>query len=66
VNQNQYQRVGIDGLLDPNNVDLSNRCVVAVREALIRAGVPASKIQYGAFGDPQQRLDGKVAVLVSK
>jgi outer membrane protein OmpA-like peptidoglycan-associated protein len=66
VNQNQYQRVGIDGLLDPNNVDLSNRRVVAVREALIRAGVPASKIQYGAFGDPQQRLDGKVAVLVSK
>jgi len=29
------------------------------------AGVPASKIRTGAFGDPQLRRDGRVAVLVS-
>jgi hypothetical protein len=33
--------------------------------ALIDAGVPADKIQTGAFGDPQLRRNSRVAVLVS-
>jgi hypothetical protein len=35
-----------------------------VRSALIEAGVPASKIQSGAYGDPQQRRDRRVDVMV--
>ena len=55
--QNPSYLVGIDG----NN----KRRVQSVREALIAAGVPADKIQAGAFGDPQLRRDLRVAVLVS-
>jgi len=57
MNQNPSLRVGIDG----SNV---NR-VSNVRDALINAGVPGYKIETGAFGDPQLRRDGRVAVLVS-
>jgi hypothetical protein len=50
-------RVTLDGSND--------RRVGNVRDALINAGVPTYKIQSGAFGDPQLRRDGQVAVLVS-
>jgi len=33
--------------------------------ALIAAGVPANRIQTGAYGDPQMRTERHVAVLVS-
>ncbi|MNC89187.1 hypothetical protein D3C83_50890 [compost metagenome] len=57
MNQNPSARIAIDG---------SNaQRVGTVRNALINAGVPAYKIQTGSFGDPQQRRDGRVAVLVS-
>jgi outer membrane protein OmpA-like peptidoglycan-associated protein len=57
MNRNPSFRVGIDG---------SNQYRVGkVRDALINAGVPAYKIQTGAFGDPQQRRDRSVQVLVS-
>lgn len=46
-------RVGLDGS--------NERKVLAVRHALIMAGVPASRIQTGAYGDPQLRRDGRVA-----
>jgi len=55
--QNPSYLVGIDGN--------SKRRVNSVREALIAAGVPADKIQTGAFGDPQLRREQRVAVLVS-
>jgi outer membrane protein OmpA-like peptidoglycan-associated protein len=57
VDQNPSLRVGLDGS--------NERRVGVVRDALMVAGVPASKIQTGAFGDPQLRRDGRVAVLVS-
>jgi hypothetical protein len=41
------------------------RRVGNVRDALINAGVPAYKIQTGAFGDPQLRRSGRVAVLLA-
>ncbi len=56
-NDNPSGRIGLDGS-DP-------RRVLAVRDALVLAGVPASRIDTGAFGDPQLRRDGRVAVLVS-
>ncbi len=57
MSRNPSLRVGIDGS--------SARRVGNVRDALINAGVPAYKIQTGAFGDPQLRRDNRVAVLVS-
>jgi len=57
LNDNPSARVAIDGSRE--------RSVSNVRDALIDAGVPAYKIQTGAFGDPQMRRDNRVAVLVS-
>jgi hypothetical protein len=55
--QNPSYQVGIDG----SNVTRVNN----VRNALIDAGVPASKIHAGPFGNPQLRRDDLVAVLIS-
>jgi outer membrane protein OmpA-like peptidoglycan-associated protein len=57
MRNNPTYRVALDGT--------SHRRVDAVRDALIAAGVPASKIQTGAYGDPQLRTERHVAVLVS-
>jgi hypothetical protein len=57
ADQNPSLQIGLDGS-DQNRVGV-------VRDALIVAGVPASKIQAGAFGDPQLRREGRVGVLVS-
>jgi outer membrane protein OmpA-like peptidoglycan-associated protein len=58
MDQNPSLRIGLDGS--------NTRRVGVVREALIEAGVPSSRIETGAFGDPQLRRNGRVAVLVSK
>jgi hypothetical protein len=57
LNRNPSARVAIDGP--------SQRYVHSVVDALKDAGVPAYKIQTGAFGDPQLKSDRRVAVLVS-
>ena len=57
LKQNPSYRVAIDGP--------SQRYVHSVIDALKDAGVPSSKMQTGAFGDPQLRTDRRVAVLVS-
>lgn len=69
MKQNPSLRVGIDGSMDPRgadprNQDLSDRRVSALRDALIQAGVPATKIQTGAFGDAQLTRDRRVGVLI--
>jgi outer membrane protein OmpA-like peptidoglycan-associated protein len=56
LNQNPNQQVAIDGTSDRANT---------VRNALLQAGVPAYKIQYGTFGDPRMQRDRQVQVLVS-
>ena len=50
---------------DPRNQDLSDRRISAVRDALIQAGVPASKIQSGAYGYAKLARDRRVEVLIS-
>ena len=57
-NQNPSYRLAIDGH--------DERRVSAVRTALIDAGVPASRIETGTYGDPKARKDSQVAVLVSR
>jgi outer membrane protein OmpA-like peptidoglycan-associated protein len=57
LRQNPSARVAIDG---PNE-----RYVRSVRDALMDAGVPRSKIAFGAYGDPQRRGERRVLVMVS-
>jgi outer membrane protein OmpA-like peptidoglycan-associated protein len=49
---------------DPRDQKLSDRRVSAVRDALIQAGVPASKIEMGAFGDTRLVRDRRLEVLI--
>jgi outer membrane protein OmpA-like peptidoglycan-associated protein len=67
---NPSLQVGIDGSMDmrgtdPRNQDLSDRRVSSIRHALLDAGVPADRIQTGAYGDENQRRDRRVAILIS-
>jgi peptidoglycan-associated lipoprotein len=69
LKKNPSLNVGLDGSMDPRgtdprNQDLNNRRVSAIRDALVEAGVPASKIQMGAFGDTQLLRDRRVAALI--
>ncbi|MGA8258788.1 MAG: hypothetical protein WB783_01090 [Arenicellales bacterium] len=56
MSQNPSYRAGIDG---PNPDRVNN-----VRIAMIDAGVPADRIQVGAFGDSQHRRENRVSVLL--
>lgn len=67
---NPSLEIGIDGSLDPRGTnardrDLSDRRVKAIRDSLVEAGVSASNIKVGAFGDPELRRDGRVEVLIA-
>jgi outer membrane protein OmpA-like peptidoglycan-associated protein len=79
VNQNPTVRLGIDGSTDllrgtnQYNTALSQRRVTNVRDALIRAGVSADRIESGGFAAERARCnesnercsqrDGRVEVL---
>jgi outer membrane protein OmpA-like peptidoglycan-associated protein len=80
TNQNPSVRVGIDGSTDllrgtnQYNGALSQQRVVNVRDALIRAGVSADRIETGGFGAERAKCsdvnelcsqrDGRVEVMV--
>jgi outer membrane protein OmpA-like peptidoglycan-associated protein len=65
MKQNPSLRIGIDDTnTNPRSNDMSERRVRAVRNALIEAGVPSSKIQSGAYGDAKLAQDRRVEVLV--
>jgi outer membrane protein OmpA-like peptidoglycan-associated protein len=70
MEQNPSLQIALDGFRDSGGSDarsqnLSDRRVSNVRAALIKAGVPASKIRTGAYADPQKAHDGQVAVMLS-
>jgi len=80
LQQNPTVVVGIDGYTDPRGSDkynqaLSERRVNTIRDALMGAGVPASKITTGAFGEMRLKCsdatqecwqsDRRVEVLIS-
>jgi outer membrane protein OmpA-like peptidoglycan-associated protein len=58
LNRNPSARVAID--------NLDARRTEAIRTVLLRAGVPPSKIEVGAFVEPQNRRINNVAVLMSR
>jgi outer membrane protein OmpA-like peptidoglycan-associated protein len=79
MKQNPSLQVGLDGYADPRSTNpnaraMRDRRVGVVRDALIRAGVPAYKIQTGAFGEERltcndspamcQQRDQRVEVLM--
>jgi outer membrane protein OmpA-like peptidoglycan-associated protein len=70
LKDNPSLEVGIDGSMavngsDPRDQELSDQRVGAVRHALLEAGVPADRIQMGAYGNESQRRDRRVGVLIS-
>lgn len=69
MRENPTARLGLDGspLLQTaawRGQDLGERRIGTIRDALIKAGTPAHKIQVGAFGDPLFRRDNQVEVLL--
>ena len=58
VKQNPARRIALDGAIE--------RRVLKVRNALVDAGVPAGKVQYGTFGDPNRRRGSRVSVLIGE
>ena len=64
MNANPSLKIGIDGSMQPRNQPLSDQRVGAVRDALTKAGVSASRIQAGAFGDAKLPHDGRVFVFI--
>ena len=70
MRNNPSLAVGLDGTMDPRgtdprNQDLSDRRVRSIRNALVEAGVPISRIQIGAYGDARLAQDRRVAVMLS-
>ena len=68
MKQNPSLKIGIDGS-SPSGAnrrarDLADRRSTAVRNALIDAGVPGSRIEMGAFGDRHLVREGRVEVLL--
>jgi len=65
MQQNPSMIVGIDGS-SPRGSDqnLDGRRVSNVRKALVEAGVPAFRIETGAFGDAQLVRERRVEVLI--
>ena len=64
LKENPSITVGIDGHTDPRGTDrynqlLSERRVGAIKGALMKAGVPAEKIETGAFGKSRPKCNDK-------
>jgi len=68
MEQNPSLKVGIDGSIprgsDSSKLDLAGLRIIAVRNALIKAGVPASRIEIGVFGDVRLVRERRVEVLL--
>jgi outer membrane protein OmpA-like peptidoglycan-associated protein len=68
MEQNPSLKVGIDGSIprgsDSRKLDLAGLRIIAVRNALIKAGVPASRIEMGVFGDVRLVRERRVEVLL--
>lgn len=65
MEQNPSLKVGIDGsITHSSDKDMAGRRVDTVRTALISAGVPASRIETGAFGDANLARERRVEVLL--
>jgi outer membrane protein OmpA-like peptidoglycan-associated protein len=64
LNQHPDQQVRIAGTIAERGIDIGSRRIAAIREALLRAGVPLSRIQTGAFGSTRPAAGRRVELLV--
>ena len=66
LRQNPSLKIGIDhyNVVAPSSQDLRQRRVTSIYNALIAAGVPDSKIDFGLFGNPSDRRTARVEVLI--
>jgi outer membrane protein OmpA-like peptidoglycan-associated protein len=70
LKRNPSLEVGIDSSMDAksnnnrHNLDLAKRRGTAVHDALVAAGLPASRIKSGELGDAKLRRNGRVVVLL--
>jgi outer membrane protein OmpA-like peptidoglycan-associated protein len=65
IRENPSLRIAIDSSMDTSrNQDLSAKRSRSIRDALIKAGVPADNIQIGPYGDKKLMNDSRTAVLV--
>jgi outer membrane protein OmpA-like peptidoglycan-associated protein len=62
---NPEHQAGIDVLGDPKDAALRSRRVMTIRDALVHAGVPSSKIRTVALGNPESHREHRVEVLLS-
>ena len=70
MKDNPSLELGIDGSAELQNQGsfdrgLCDRRVKVIRDALVKAGVPADRIKVGAFGDAELRRDQRVDVLIA-
>jgi outer membrane protein OmpA-like peptidoglycan-associated protein len=71
LKENPSLQVGIDTTADTresnrqHNQRIADDRLAVISDALIEAGVPASRIKSGSFDDPALRRDRRVAVLIS-
>ena len=65
IKENPSVKIAVDGSLDGSrNQGLSDRRSRSIRDALIKAGVPAENIRVGTYGDKKLMHDSRTAVLV--
>jgi peptidoglycan-associated lipoprotein len=65
VRQNPNVRLGVDAFTDSRTMSFYNNALnqnraIAVREALIRSGVPPDRIDVGTFGTDRERCDESI------
>jgi outer membrane protein OmpA-like peptidoglycan-associated protein len=61
---NPSLNVGVNCAMQPPNQELSNQRFTTVHDALVKAGIPASRIKAGAFADGELPPNGHVTVLI--
>ena len=68
MKENSSLKIGLDGSIpsgsNSNKLDLAGLRTISVRDAMIKAGVPASRIETGAFGDAKLARERRVEVLI--
>lgn len=69
MKQNPSLELGLDASTNPRatkqrDIEMRGRRIQAIRDALMDAGMPASRITHGNLGDVELRRDGRVEVLI--
>lgn len=64
IKANPSLKIGIDGFINQQTIEIDERRIATVRDSLISAGIPDSKIEKGTFGNPKYARKQRVAILI--